>query len=100
MQRYATTAATGGGVTPLAIDPADAAAVSVANSAPTGEPGYTVGAVLLSLPWNQRSTIIWTARPGKELVYPASTNTGLGLRTPTINTTGPAASATVFFEEQ
>jgi hypothetical protein len=85
---------------PQALDMADSAAISVANQAPTAEPTYTGSAVVLSVPFNQRSTIVWTARPGKELVYPATLNYGLGLRTPTINTTGPAATATVFFEEQ
>lgn len=84
---------------PQAIDPADSAAVSVANQGPTAEPTYTANAVLLSIAWNQRSTIVWTARPGKELVYPATANNGVGFKTPVINTTGPASTATIFFEE-
>lgn len=90
---------TGTAVTPQALDPDDVtAAVAVAKQNLTADPASQ--GTLLSISWNQRSTVIWSARPGRELVYPAEFDYGFALRTPDINATGPLGTADVFFEEQ
>lgn len=86
------------GVTPQALDPADAATESDAGENHTIEPTYTANAVLLSIGLNQRATFRWVAAPSGELVYPATASNGLGIQTPTASTV--AISATVHYEEQ
>lgn len=78
-----TAAGTSTAVTPQALDPADAAAVFLAGQNHTAEPTYTAGAVLASVPLNQRSTFRWVAAPGEELTAPATTAAGFGVKTPT-----------------
>jgi hypothetical protein len=86
-------------VTPSPIDPADAATESDAGENHTVEPTYTAGAVMLSIPLNQRSTFRWMAAfPGAEIVYPATAANGFGIRTPTASAV--AITSTVFYEEQ
>lgn len=64
------------------LDPADAASVFDATQAPTTDP--TLGAnFLLSRAMNQKSTLQWQARPGGELISPATDNNGFAIMTPT-----------------
>ena len=94
-----TTAGTSTSVTPQAIDPADAATESDAGENHTIDPTLTAGAILLSIPLNQRATFRWVAAPGSELVYPATASNGLALRTPTASGL-LAVTATVQYQEQ
>lgn len=92
-----TTAGTSTGVTPTAIDPGDAATESDAGENHTIDPTLTAGAILLSIPLNQRATFRWVAAPGGELVYPATASNGLAVRTPT--SSAVAVTATVHNSE-
>lgn len=93
-----TTAGTATGVTPFALDPADAATEADAAENHTVDPTLTANAILLSIPLNQRASYRWVAAPGSELVYPATASNGLAIRTPTA--TAVVISATALFEEQ
>lgn len=93
-----TAAGTSTGVTPSPLDPADAATESDAGENHTGEPTYTAGAILLSIPLNQRASYRWVAAPGGELVGPATASNGFGIKTPTASAV--AITTTVHAEEQ
>ena len=93
-----TTAGTATGITPSPLDPADAATECDAGENHTVDPTLTAGAILLSIPLNQRASYRWVAAPGSELVYPATASNGLAVRTPTA--TAVAVTGTVLFEEQ
>lgn len=92
-----TTAGTRTSVTPMPLDPADAAAATTAGENHTVDPTYTANEILLNTPLNQRATYQWQAAPGGELVVPATANAGLGLKTPTM--TALAVTAQFHFEE-
>lgn len=94
-----TAAGTSTPVTPAMINPADAATEADAGESHTVEATYTAGQTLLSIPCNQRTTVMWTARPGSELVYPATASNGLGIRTPTAGAL-VYVTATAHVEEQ
>jgi hypothetical protein len=95
----ATAAGTTTAVTPQALDPADAAAVTVAGENATVEPTYTSNAFLLTVALNQKATFRWIAAPGGELLIPATASNGIGIKTPTAGSS-VAISAAVHFEEQ
>lgn len=97
MLQRCTTAGTRTGVTPIPLDPADAAAATTAGENHSGEPTYTANEILLNTPLNQRATYQWQAAPGCELVVPAVANNGLGLKTPTM--TALAITAQFHIEE-
>lgn len=94
-----TTAATGTAVTPNALDPADAAAVSLLKENLSVQGTNTANAIPLSWALNQRATFRWVAAPGAEIVVPATANNGLHFNTPTAQNT-PAATLSIGFEEQ
>jgi hypothetical protein len=98
VQRY-TAAGTSTAVTPTALDSADAAFLGNAGENHTIDATFTSSLVLLSIALNQRATFRWVAAPGGELVYPATTANGLGIRTPTISTGTPVITATVHVAE-
>jgi len=81
LQRF-TAPGTSTAVTPVALDPADAAATIVAGQNHTVEPTYTAGQILLTIPLNQRATFRWVAPPYGELVTPATASNGIGIATP------------------
>ena len=59
------------------LDPDDPASLAdYGTGLYTGEPTYTVNAILQKLALNQRNTFRWIAAPGKELVAPAIANNG------------------------
>jgi len=93
-----TTAGTATAFTPVALDPADPAATTVAGVNHTVAPTATAAALLLSAAVNQRVTMRWVAIPGGELVLPATASNGAVLLTPT--SSAVAVTATVHFEEQ
>lgn len=100
LQRCTGTTATGTAVTPNAMDPADALAVTVVKSALTANNSVlTAGAIPISISLNQRATFRWVAAPGGELMIPAVATNGFQIMTPTAGGT-PSVNATVHFEEQ
>lgn len=77
-----TTAGTRTSVTPIARDPADAAALTTAGENHTIEPTYTANAELIEEAQNQRVTFRWQVDPLMGLVIPATANNGIGFQTP------------------
>lgn len=96
-----TTAPTGGtSKTPQPLDSADAAAVTLAMDGAVTNGTVTSNAFLLTVPFNQRTTVRWVARqPDGELVIPATANNGVHLLTPT-SAAAIALNWGVFIEEQ
>lgn len=78
-----TTQGVGTGITPNALDPADAAALYDTSENYTGDGVLTAGAIQLSIPLNQRATFRWVAAPDAPLITPATGLNGLMIRTPT-----------------
>ncbi len=88
----------GAGVTPAQLDSADVAPVTLAAQVLTAN--GTTGAILMTVPVNQRATFRWWAAPGQELMMPAVAGAGLDLLTPEVaGTPAPSAWATVLFDE-
>ena len=78
--RFTAVGTEGSGFTPIALDPADPAALSDCGSGVFSvEPTYTANANLLQISMNQRATFRWVAAPGGELIAPATANNGIGL---------------------
>jgi hypothetical protein len=98
VKRY-TAAGTSTAVTPVSLDPADAAFLGQAGENHTIEPTYTAASFLLNIPVNQRATFRWIAAPGGEMVYPATTANGLGIDTDVLSTGTPLITATFHVEE-
>jgi hypothetical protein len=86
-------------VTPQALDPADTAALGTAANNYTAEPTITANSSLLNVGVNQRASYRWVAAPGSELVFPATANNGLALRTLSGGYTG-SATGDYMYEEQ
>jgi hypothetical protein len=91
-------AGTSTAVTPVPIDPADAATEADAGENHTVEPTYTANLYLLTIPLNQRATFRWIATEGGRLVYPATASNGIGIQTPT--SSAVAIAGTVHFCER
>jgi hypothetical protein len=94
-----TATGTASAVTPTPLDPADAAASGTAASNYTAEPTITANSSLLNVGVNQRASYRWVAAPGSELVFPATANNGLALRTLSGGYTG-SATGDYMYEEQ
>lgn len=88
---------TNSAVTPAPLDPADAAALTVAGQNNTVEPTGNTPAVL-TVELNQRATLRWVAAPGSEIVTPATASNGVGIQTPTM--TAVAITVQTYFQEQ
>jgi len=90
----------GTAVTPRLLDPGDViASTNKPREAPTGEPTYTAGEIVLYIPLNQRATMRWVAAPGGELVTPAVADDGLGCVADTPAASAFASSCCMHFEE-
>jgi len=95
-QRF-TAAGTSTAFTPVALDPGDAASLAASGVNATVTPTYTANAYLLNISANQRATFRWIAAPGSELVIPATTANGIGVKgTPT---TAFNVDGSILFEE-
>jgi hypothetical protein len=90
---------TGTSITPNALDPADAAALGTSKANYTAEPTVTANSSLFYVGVNQRASYRWVAAPGSELVYPATANNGLVLRTRSGGYTGTATGKTLVEEQ-
>lgn len=92
--RRITAAGTSTAVTPVAINPADAATESDAGENHSAEPTYTANTEMLVIPLNQKATFTWVATaPGREIVWPATASNGIGIDTPTASAVTIAAMA-------
>lgn len=78
-----TTAGVGTAITPSPLDPADAAALYDTSENYSGDPVLTAGAIVLSIPLNQRATFRWVAAPDAPVITPATALNGFMVRTPT-----------------
>lgn len=94
-----TAAGTGTATTPQALDPADAAALTVCLNCLTGEPTVTANSSDFYVGVNQRASYRWVAAPGSELVAPATNLAGFAFRARSGGYTGTIA-ATILFQEQ
>jgi len=70
----------GTGVTPTALDPADRASQCTCLENHTSEPTYTSNTEVLEIPLNHRATFRWVAAPGSEIVCPATSGDGIGVK--------------------
>lgn len=81
LQRFTAVGTEGGGFTPIALDPANPAALSDCGVGVFSvEPTYTASAILWKQAFNQRATVQWWAAPGEELIAPATANNGIGIK--------------------
>ncbi len=85
--------------TAQALDPADAAALATCTSNSTTEGTITTATDLFYVGVNQRASYRWVAAPGSELVWPATSCSGMVIRARSGGYTG-TATTTVYFEEQ
>lgn len=93
-----TSAATGTGLTPEPLDPADAACVALVKSSLTVQGTVAANKIPLTIPLSQQSTFRWVANPGFEIIIPAATNNGLHLNTPVAGNTPSAVGSFIFVE--
>lgn len=85
-------------VTPIALDPANPAALTTAGENHSVEPTYTAASELLAIALNQRATLQWWAPEGGEIVVPATASAGIGLKS--LSSTGtPTMDATMQWSE-
>lgn len=96
--RFTAAGTAGTSPTPLPLDPSDVASIATAGITHSAEPTYTASSTLLDINLNQRATFRWVASPGMELVAPATTANGLGLRL-VAATTAMVEYGNVFFFE-
>lgn len=89
----------GSTVTPVPLDPADAAAVFTFGQGVTAEPTVTASTTLWHLYKNQRASYRAFLAPGNELVVPATANAGMALRVLSASYTG-AAGGGIYIDEQ
>ncbi len=87
-------------VTPLPLDPADAAAVSLSRANFTVEGTITATSSLFYIPINQRASYRWVAAPGSELVAPATAAAGFAAQARSASGGTAVAGASVYFLEQ
>lgn len=86
------------GFTPTKQDPNSKAADCDAGIAHTVEPTETASSALLRFAWNQRAGYRWVARPGSELIVPATASNGISL-VRRVSTADFAFDATILFYE-
>lgn len=93
-----TTASTGTAHTPAQQDNADAAPLIVGTVNYTIEPTVTDQTGLVQLGVNQRASYRWVAYPGGELIVPATTTNGIGVRAKSPAYTSTATACVHFWE--
>lgn len=95
-----TTAGTSSAVTPKLLDMANVvAATDVVGENATVEPATTAGEVMLAIAQHQRSSCLWYAPPGGEIVLPATASAGLIWKTITVNNAVGAITVCAHFTE-
>jgi hypothetical protein len=96
VRRY-TAAGTSTAVTPLALDPANPAALAAIGNNHTVEPTYSTGS-LYRFALNQRAAFRWVAAPGSGFKAPATAANGIGLQSSSSGGTA-VHGGTFLFEE-
>lgn len=96
--KHFTTAGTGTGVTPAALNANDPVAVCTAKQTYTAEPGYA-GVALLRFGMNQRSLYQFYAREGAEFVGKLASANGIGMLIEGFSTGTPSMEAVFHFME-
>lgn len=100
MRRCTTAGTAGSSFTPIALDPADPAAVATCGVGTfSAEPTYTSNATLLGFSMNARATFRWVAAPGCELAAPPTASNGIGLVSVSVSSGTAVHDATFLFEE-
>ena len=84
--------------TPAPLDAADAAALITVGVNTTIEGIITASTQLIEIAVNQRASYRWVAAPGGELIVPATTTTGIGIRAKSPAYTSTATAALHFWE--
>jgi hypothetical protein len=97
MQRT-TAAGTSTAFTPVALEPADPAAIATAGYAHSAEPTYTANSYLFWLALNQRATHRAILDPSRPLGIPATANNGIGLFVVHSSFTGNADATAYYYE--
>lgn len=87
--------------TPVAIDPADPAALASAfvGQATANGPTLTASAYLLQMTHNMRAMARWVANQGKELVAPAAAGNGIALLPAVLGGAAFTEDVTIEYEE-
>ncbi len=98
MKRTTAVGTEGSGFTPTKLDPDTKAADCDAGIGHTVEPTETSDSELLRFDFNQRAGYRWVARPGSELIIPATANNGINL-VRRASTSNFAMDATILFFE-
>lgn len=93
-----TTTGTGTTLAPTVLDFGDAAALITAKVNNTIEPTITDSTGLVQIGMNQRASYRWVAAPGGELVVPATTGNGIGVRAKSPAYTGTSTACINFWE--
>jgi len=88
----------GAGVVPIAFDGAAPAALLDGAEGHTTEPTYTAASELIDEDLNQRATFTWQARPGGELIVPATASNGIGFTPISAAYTGGARVTAHWYE--
>jgi len=97
LKRYNTSAGTWTGATPVALDAADPAAVSVGGVASTAV--GTAGSILFSVGVNARAGFRWVAIPDSEFINPAVVSNGIQLEYAAISGGTDINNATFLIQE-
>lgn len=92
------TAGTGTSHAPTGLDSGDAAALMTCLVNHTIEPTITDQTGLIQLAVNQRASYRWVAAPGGELIVPATTANGIGVRAKSPAYTSTATAHVSFWE--
>lgn len=87
-------------ITPQMFDPADAATAADGGSGHTVDCTITANSEVVLLPVNQRTSLALWIPPGREPIYPATTQNGFNSKTPTINGSNVAVTSVLYIDEQ
>lgn len=86
-------------VTPVSLDPADAATTMLSRANFSAEGTITATSSMLAIPINCRATFQWMAAPGSEIVTPATAAAGIALRAKSPSYTSTSLGNLRFREE-
>ena len=95
-----TAAGTSTAITPVALDPADAAAFTVGSANFTAEGTITATSSVFYVGINQRASYRWVSAPGSELVGPATNLAGFALRVRSVSGGTATTTGAFLVEEQ
>lgn len=98
LKRFNTSSGTWTAATPVALDAADPAAVSIGGTVSTAV--GTAGSILMSIGVNARAGFRWVAIPDSEFISPATASNGIQMEYAAISTGATAVgNATLLYQE-